>query len=228
MTASVGQVVTVPISVHNPGPDTLPTVALRSLGVLPGAQYVGGSSCTENGGTLSCERKYLAAGASYTVDIRLRVTGCPPNLFSGVQFSFYWADNGQSHVITPQRATVGVAGCGPPAANGGAGADPTATPAPEPLATSGPEPTQVVASSIPERSAVAEVAAAATRSAGGPRAELIAGLGGAVFVGSAGCWRRSAVGGRLARWPFLRPRRPDPKNSGTEAPGATTATHAEF
>jgi hypothetical protein len=132
VTGTVGQVVTVPVTVTNPGPSTLSSIRLVGIQPKPGAQYVASPGCSKGGtNSYDCMHSWMVAGTSFVQQVNFRITGCGQ---TGAGYSLYWDDIDMATRIDnlQMRVTVACAGSVEPVGSiGGA----TNTPVPSATAT---------------------------------------------------------------------------------------------
>ncbi len=134
VSGAVGDVVTVPISVRNQGPNTIPVGGIASFYFERNTQLVSIDGCAP--GPQRCIREKFLAGTSIDVTLKLRITACGTPNASGVLSLRGVTDT----KFAPGQFKVNVTGCG----GGGDGqgakpaatAVPTSTPSAEPSATS--------------------------------------------------------------------------------------------
>lgn len=103
--ASIGDVVAVPLSVRNEGPNTLYRGGIVAFSFQENAELVSIDGCKP--GPQECSRDYFRPGTSIDITLRLRITGCPhPRSYGG----YGWFSN-PGATWFPGQFRVKVAGC---------------------------------------------------------------------------------------------------------------------
>jgi len=125
ITGTIGQVVTVPVTVTNPGPSTLSSIRLVGIQPKPGAQYVASPGCSKGGtNSYDCMHSWMLAGTSFVQEVKFRITGCGQ---TGAGYSLYWDDIQMATRIDNLQMRVTVACAGSVDIASSNTADPTAT-----------------------------------------------------------------------------------------------------
>ena len=209
-TGRVGDVVTVPISVHNPGPNTLRSVTILDVSARPGVEYVATPGCAGSSPTVVCRQEMIYAGTTYTVSIRFKIVGCGPNAAgTGGSYTLDWAEPFNSRRVLPRPLAINVVGCGQAGpANGTTTASVETTPS---SAVSSAAPALPI-SPLPSRfnATTAPAATAVAGGTSGSRRFAAIAIGGAAMA--------SVVAGLL----LWRRRRATRLASATDTPGGST------